>query len=39
MPAPQPMQGGSVLGMAHGGSFAPVPRPMPVSTTQWTNGN
>jgi hypothetical protein len=38
-PAPQPPMGGSLLGMAHGGSFAPSPRPMPVATTQWPNGN
>ena len=41
VPAPQPVYSGSLLGMAHGGSAAPVPlpRPMPVSTTQWSNGN
>jgi hypothetical protein len=31
---------GSLLGMARsGGSPAPVPRPMPVSTAQWSNAN
>ena len=39
MPAPQPAQNGSLLGMARGGSFAPTPRPIPVNATQWTNGN
>ena len=37
--ASQPPMGGSLLGIAHGGSFAPSPRPMPVATTQWSNGN
>ena len=39
--APQPYQSGSLLGMAHGGMAAPVPipRPMPISSTQWSNGN
>ena len=41
MQAPQPVRGGSLLGMAHGGMAAPVPipRPMPISATQWSNGN
>ncbi len=41
MPAPQPVQSGSLLGMARGGLPAPVPmpRPMPISSTQWANGN
>lgn len=40
-PAPQPANNGSLLGMAHGGLAAPMPlpRPMPVNATQWTNGN
>lgn len=43
-PAPQPTQPpymGSLLGMAHGGVAAPVPlpRPMPISAAQWSNGN
>ena len=40
-PAPQPAGNGSLLGMAHGGLAAPMPlpRPMPINATQWTNGN
>lgn len=42
-PAPvaaQPQYTGSLLGMARTGSPpAPVPRPMPVSTAQWTTAN
>jgi hypothetical protein len=40
-PAPQPANNGSLLGMAHGGLAAPMPlpRPMPINATQWTNGN
>lgn len=40
-PPPQPAQTGSMLGMAYSGLAAPVPvpRPMPVSSPQWTNGN
>lgn len=44
-PAPQPAAvataspyGGSLLGMARG-TMAPTPRPMPVSSTQWSNTN
>ena len=39
--APQqpPVQTGSLLAVGRGSSFAPVPRPMPVSTNQWNNGN
>ena len=36
---PPPMQSGSLLAVGRGSSFAPVPRPMPISAAQWTNGN
>ena len=40
VPMQQPqMQTGSLLGIGRGGSYAPAPRPIPISTTQWTNGN
>lgn len=40
-PAQMPVQSGSLLGMARGGLAAPVPipRPMPIGSTQWANGN
>lgn len=40
-PAPtQPMPAaGSLLGMAHGATPAPVPLPTPISATQWVNRN
>lgn len=44
--APQPAQGGSLLGMAHAGGAhtgvaapVPIPRPMPISATTWSGGN
>lgn len=39
--APPPVQSGSLLGMARGGLAAPVPmpRPIPIGSTQWANGN
>ena len=41
-PAPvqqPPVQAGSLLSIGRGSAFAPLPRPIPVSTTNWTNGN
>ncbi len=40
IPAPVPAaRGGSLLGMARGSVASPLPRPMPVSATQWSNAN
>jgi hypothetical protein len=36
-PAAVPQAAGSMLGMARG-TYAPLPRPMPVNASQWTNG-
>jgi hypothetical protein len=39
VPMQQPaVQTGSLLAVGRGSSFAPVPRPIPVSTNQWNNG-
>jgi hypothetical protein len=40
VPMQQPqVQTGSLLGIGRGGSYAPAPRPIPISSTLWTNGN